>query len=216
MSATILMHYWCWPFSSSGIAGSLSVENRKGILSLLCPLEAGQSGILLQNVTSLQRWKAWVTAGRPPGLFPRGPSSAPFHGWLRTGKRAPLGVRTEPAVMQRGIFLRWANTQRRHRASGALSIAAVKGESAFGGGIDLAWWLAAAGTKGASSPLLRASGRFGGLGQWEKRVLDVCKCRARWAQPAARNDAESGCCQDAQNNAFTCTFGEQTLISTQI
>lgn len=128
----IPMHYWCWPFASSGIARSLSAENRKGILSLFCPLEAGQGGILLQNVTSLQRWKAWVTSGSPGGVISaqpllRGLLPAPLHGWLKAGHHALLcgRVRSEPAV-RRGIFLRFANTRRRHGASGTLSIVAVK------------------------------------------------------------------------------------------
>lgn len=86
------VHYWCWLFSSNLIAWSLSAENRKNMLPLF-PLEAGQSGLLLQNVTCLQRWKTWVTSGHPGGLLLCSPSSAPllpalFHGWLKTCRRA--------------------------------------------------------------------------------------------------------------------------------
>lgn len=105
------------------------------------------------------------------------PRPAPFHGWLRTGKRALLGVRTEPAGAKRDF-----PSLSKHPATSPSLRGAINcfGESAFWGDIDLARWLAAAGTNGASSPL-RGSGRLGGPGKREKRVPNVCKCQARWA-----------------------------------
>lgn len=74
---------WIWcivdvgNLASSGIARSLSAENRKGILSLFCPLEAGQGRILLQNVTFLKGekrshlvWWGDFRAASPPRASP--------------------------------------------------------------------------------------------------------------------------------------------------
>lgn len=149
-------------------------------------------------------------AASPPRSF----SPAPFHGWLKAGQRTPLRwseVRARLRRCEEGFSSPLQTPGDVTEPRGRCQLRRWKRrltEYWFGARVRSSWdkWglLAAAGFR----PPLRPKDK--------KSVAECLQMPGGMGSASGTKWREPGYSQEAQNNAFTCTFAEQAQISSQM